>query len=414
MKPLIMGLAAAAAWAGMAMADTDIETGPWRLEAETPMGPLAINLELSAQDGAWTGVYVNGDDRVSVEEVEVNGSTLILRQPSYNAEMALRASDPKTVAGTLRLTTSSGPVVVAISGVHGPTHRYFENPEPPVAELDGRWDMKRYFAISPDAPPTPNIGDLRQDGNILQGYWASFAGDTRNLTGEISGDEFTLSYFDGGYGGKWTGRILEDGTLEGQWTSINGSIPASKWTAERNDNAMLVDPSTLTYLKEGYDRFEFSFPDLDGNMVSLDDPLFQDKVVLVTIGGSWCPTCHDEARFLQPWLEENRSRGVEAVGLYYEYSTDPAVAGAAIQRFSKRYGIDYPMLLAGQMNKEAASKTLPMINAVLVYPTMIVVDRQGEVRYIHTGFPGQGTGQLHEDFKEDFNELMDTLLAEGV
>ena len=98
----------------------------------------------------------------------------------------------------------------------------------------------------------------------------------------------------------------------------------------------------------------------------------------------------------------------------YEYSPEFDKAVSACRRYVSRYDIQYPMLIAGTMDKEAAAKTLPMINAVLVYPTMIIVDRTGAVRHIHTGFPGPATGAHHEEFKSDFYKLMDELLAEDV
>ena len=98
----------------------------------------------------------------------------------------------------------------------------------------------------------------------------------------------------------------------------------------------------------------------------------------------------------------------------YEYSPEFDKAVSACRRYVSRYDIQYPMLIAGTMDKEAAAKTLPMINAVLVYPTMIIVDRTGAVRHINTGFPGPATGAHHEEFKSDFYKLMDELLAEDV
>ncbi|MDG2243145.1 MAG: TlpA disulfide reductase family protein [Rhodospirillaceae bacterium] len=167
-------------------------------------------------------------------------------------------------------------------------------------------------------------------------------------------------------------------------------------------------------MKEGYDGLEFSFPDLDRNMVSLSDKRFANKVVVVTIGGNWCPTCHDESAFFSPYFNENKDRGLEAIGLMYEHSTEFNEAARACRRYANRYDIQYPMLIAGVMDKEAAAKTLPMINAVLVYPTLISIDRRDEVRHIHTGFPGPATGEHHEEFKSDFYKLMDELLAEDV
>jgi len=201
--------------------------------------------------------------------------------------------------------------------------------------------------------------------------------------------------------------------MKGQSFMMVGNLQAN-WTAKRDATAALPDPTKLTYLKPGYDKFAFSFPDLDGKTVTLDDARFKGKVTIITIGGTWCPTCHDEAAYIAPFIRENRARGVEGVALQYEFSPEFAKAAQACRNFAKRYGIDYPMLIAGTNDKEAASKTLPMINAVLVYPTMIVIDRKGAVRQIHTSFPGPATGVHHQEFKKEFNKLIDGLLAEGV
>jgi thiol-disulfide isomerase/thioredoxin len=64
--------------------------------------------------------------------------------------------------------------------------------------------------------------------------------------------------------------------------------------------------------------FRFSFPDLNGRMVSNTDARFEGKVVLVNISGSWCPNCHDEAPFLAGLYEKYRSRGLEIVTLSFE------------------------------------------------------------------------------------------------
>jgi hypothetical protein len=52
-----------------------------------------------------------------------------------------------------------------------------------------------------------------------------------------------------------------------------------------------------------------------------------------------------------------------------------------------------------------------MLNQIVSYPTMIFIDKFGEVRRIHTGFSGPATS-TYEDFKADFNLFINELLNE--
>ena len=69
-------------------------------------------------------------------------------------------------------------------------------------------------------------------------------------------------------------------------------------------------------------------------------------------------------------------------------------------------------MIAGVSDKQAAAKTLPMLNHVLSYPTTIFIDKQGTVRKIHTGFAGPGTGAHYRQLTGEITEFVDMLLAE--
>ena len=168
----------------------------------------------------------------------------------------------------------------------------------------------------------------------------------------------------------------------------------------------------MTYLNEGYDRLEFSFPDLEGDMVSLSDDKYRDKVVLVSLAGTWCPNCGDETDFLSRYYAGNSARGLEIISLLYEHFEDFETAAQQGKAFAVKYDIEFDVLVAGSSDKVAAAETLPMLNHVLAYPTLIFIDRSGEVRRIHTGFSGPGTGQYYEDFKIEFTSYLDELLVE--
>ncbi len=59
-------------------------------------------------------------------------------------------------------------------------------------------------------------------------------------------------------------------------------------------------------VKDVPEPFKFSFPDVNG------------KVVIVSISGSWCPNCHDEAPFLAELYRKYQSKGLEIVSLSFE------------------------------------------------------------------------------------------------
>jgi hypothetical protein len=103
---------------------------------------------------------------------------------------------------------------------------------------------------------------------------------------------------------------------------------------------------------------------------------------------------------------------VEVIGLAFERSDKPEVANPKIKRMITRFGIEYPIVLAGTNTDAATSKALPMLNKVMSYPTTIFVDKHGKVREIHTGFNGPGTGKYYEEYVADFNTLMDKLISE--
>jgi hypothetical protein len=102
------------------------------------------------------------------------------------------------------------------------------------------------------------------------------------------------------------------------------------------------------------------------------------------------------------------------VALAFEYAKTEAEAFESITRLKNEVGINYPILLAqyGSSSKLKAEEKLPMLNHVLSYPTTIFIDKKGKVRKIHTGFNGPATGEKYSDFKVEFNDFINELLAE--
>ena len=162
----------------------------------------------------------------------------------------------------------------------------------------------------------------------------------------------------------------------------------------------------------GFESVDFTLKDTKGKTWTLKDPRFAGKPVIIQIMGSWCPNCMDETNYLAPWYKKNKKRGVEIVGLSFERNDKPEIANPKIDKMVSRFGIDYPVVLAGTSSDASTAKALPMLNKVMSYPTTIFIDKHGKVREIHTGFNGPGTGKYYEEYVADFNTLMDKLISE--
>jgi thiol-disulfide isomerase/thioredoxin len=252
---------------------------------------------------------------------------------------------------------------------------------------------------------------FRQQMHELTGTFLTTTGDYRYLSGQADGNMLRLATFDGNHGYLFMATKQPDGTLKGDFYS--GKLGHETWTATLDPKAKLPDADTLAYLKKGESRLDFKFPNVfEGGAVSPTDPKYRGKVVVVQLLGSWCPNCMDETNFLAPWYEKNKARGVEVIGLGYERSPDYKKASARLRTMRQRFNIGYDLAVAGVSNKDSAAKSLPQLARVLAFPTTIFLDKKGNVRKIHTGFSGPGTGKYYQEEIAGFERTVDKLLKE--
>ncbi len=275
--------------------------------------------------------------------------------------------------------------------------------------ISGNWET----VFSPDSEADKYIakGIFKQNGSKVTGTFRTTTGDYRFLEGVLNGNQLKLSTFDGAHAFLFTATVT-DSTLNGMFYS--GTHWEELFTAKRNETFELPDANELTFLKEGYGTVEFSFPDENGNLVSLSDERFKNKVVLVQIMGTWCPNCLDESKYFAEFYKNNKNKDFEIIALAFEYVKIKEAAFKNIERLKARTGISYPVLLAqfGSKSKEEANHKLPMLNHVLSYPTTIFIDKTGTVRKIHTGFNGPATGEKFTEFKTEFESFVNELSSE--
>jgi peroxiredoxin len=139
-------------------------------------------------------------------------------------------------------------------------------------------------------------------------------------------------------------------------------------------------------------QLAISLPDQSGRLVSLS--AYRGKVVLLTISGSWCGTCHHEAGFLVPWAARRKADGVEVISLQFEYPDDPAHARLRIAAYANRLGISWPLLLAGRPSRRDIAAALGGRGDIHQLPSHILIGRDGRVAHVQGSLADEATGEV--------------------
>jgi hypothetical protein len=85
-----------------------------------------------------------------------------------------------------------------------------------------------------------------------------------------------------------------------------------------------------------------------------------------------------------------------------------------VRRYRDKFGITFPLLLAGTNDTEAAAATLPQLRGFTSFPTTLFLGRDGRVRRVHAGFYGPATGAQHARLLQEYEKEIERLLNENV
>ena len=384
--------------------EVGIKPGTWRVALDVKNGKeLPFSMDWS-EDNVLT--MYNAEETIEVTDVRMFGEdSITIQAPVFEGIFKGTYTSEKISGDWIKPSLDR---IVPFTMVHGDPDR-FKPVADATVQVDGVWET----VFSPEVEEDRYIakGIFEQNGNEVTGTFRTTTGDYRYLQGVMDGDSLKLSTFDGAHAFLFEAKVT-DSTYNGVFYS--GNHWEEPFTGKRNADYELPDANTLTFLKEGYDKFTFAFPDTSGDTLSLEDERFQDKVVVVQIMGTWCPNCLDETRYYTDYLNNNPHEDLKFVSLAFEYAPTTERAVASIERLRNTVGVPYPILLAqvGTSSKQKANEKLPMLNHVLSYPTTIFIDKEGAVRKIHTGFNGPATGEKYVAFKSEFESFVAQLLAE--
>ena len=435
---LLTAFAASAAVAQSSNAELPID-GRWDASLINNGPAVPFRLDIAGSGPTLKGIFYDGSKPYEeTTSASYQDGTLILKSEHYLT----------TITATLKNDDLTGNVTLRGPSYHleygFEARRHVEESAVQaqnVPSIAGRWEIP---LDSPSAKGERAFNLIaRQNGAYAEVSILRVDGDTGAYSGTYKDGKWVLSHFDGHRPGVIEVIAKSDGTLqiiqhnEALKKAIQGDSPETKTASASagyggapaeaviGDKLIAYRPEvarakgfpepdnfdTHTTVRNANEKFAFSFPDADGKLVSSEDPRFKGKVVLAIVTGTWCPNCHDEARFLVQLDKKYRDKGLAIVALDFE---EPEEQGSLAREraFVKQYGVKYTYLIAGAPS-EMWEKVPQAVN-LNTWPATIFVGRDGLVKGIHSGFASQASGEFNSQLQEEFTAKIEKLLAENV
>jgi peroxiredoxin len=253
---------------------------------------------------------------------------------------------------------------------------------------------------------------VKQKGADISASVLRVDGDTGALTGSWKNGSFIVSHFDGSRPGLAEITPQADGTLKVDLHAEPRNLELAAYRPEVARAKGFPEPAnyqTHTSVRDPNEVFAFSFPNVDGKLVTNEDSRYQGKVVLAIVTGTWCPNCHDEARYLVQLYKQYHDKGLEIVALDFE-EADQLQSKTRVNAFIKQYGVPYQYLLAGTPD-EMWDKVPQAVN-LNTWPATLFIGRDGRVKATYSGFASGGSGQYNAELKLHFVSTIERLLQD--
>ena len=116
-------------------------------------------------------------------------------------------------------------------------------------------------------------------------------------------------------------------------------------------------------IKDNLSAPDFTFPGLNGKMVSLSD--YKGKVVLVNIWATWCPPCVDEMPSMEKLYQKFKGENFEILAVSID---EPGLK--AVAPFMKKSNLTFPALIDSE-------GTIKAVYGIIGVPESFIIDQQG-------------------------------------
>jgi thiol-disulfide isomerase/thioredoxin len=378
------------------------KSGTWKGTIIYSNAEVPFNFEVNYPENRNSPIltFINGEDR-SALQTEISNDSLIIPMFAFDITLKMKMGEENMQGELIKHYSGRS---YPFRGEYGAPRYEIKEEESPV-QVGSKWEMAINVGLQSEYPA---VGLFEQHGNRVTGTIMTEVSDYRFFEGKVEDNKIEMSTFDGVHSfllkgdyenNKWRGElILDDGY-------------SRKWVAEENENAELPDPFEIVDLSNKNIKPDLSkLTVLEGQKINIDE--YENKVLIIQIMGTWCSNSQDQTRYLTDWYGKNRSRDVEILAVNYEANYSPEYGVSRIKTYKERLNIPYQMVLGGRMNKEEAADPFPFIDSIMAFPTLVIVDKEGYARYVHSYFTGPATKEYYKDFDTKFNSIINELTAE--
>jgi len=237
-------------------APQDLKPGSWRGVVDVQGQELPMNFRVANENGKHLVFLQNMDEEIMLDEISLKGDSVIMNMHIFDTEVHAKI-EGETLHGYY-VKNYEKDFKLPFKATFGEEHRFVKASSAAVEDFSGTYAVE----FDHEGDTTVAVGIFNQKGNELTGTFLTPIGDYRYLQGNVVDGEMLLSTFDGNHSFVFKAKKTEKGMLKGDFWS--GKDWHETWTGVKDDNAALPDAESLTFLKEGYDKIEFSFPDLMG------------------------------------------------------------------------------------------------------------------------------------------------------
>jgi peroxiredoxin len=152
---------------------------------------------------------------------------------------------------------------------------------------------------------------------------------------------------------------------------------------------------------DAYRAPNFRTTDVQGRAVKLEDFLGKGPVV-VDFWATWCKPCIKELPFVQRLHDEYAKHGVQVLAV----TIDSPKSQSRVRPFVKGHGFTFHVLMDGDQ------EIFRQLQGEGSVPYVVVLDRDGFVRYRHTGYRPGDEEELEKVVREMLGPALDAP-AEG-